>query len=153
MELAGVNVDDGTHATTAWSLAQAWVTDINARATVKDDQTAADIARVANRMSGSVTRGSPTGEQDRDLQSASRTQQPGWQQAWRIPAHTPTGQAEVHRGPQRPQPTLADPQHFEVNGGRAPARSCRESGVHRCLGEAGRDLGFRSRYLDGVGGR
>jgi hypothetical protein len=47
--LAGERVDDGTSATTAWSLVQAWLT--------------------------------------------SRTEESGWQQAWRVPARTRAGQA------------------------------------------------------------
>lgn len=90
--LAGVKVDDGTNATTAWSLVNAWVTDVNAHAVVNDNRTAADIARTANSM---WVRNPwlPEGELDWDLLAASRTQASGWQHAWRVPARTPNGQA------------------------------------------------------------
>jgi hypothetical protein len=90
--LAGVKVDDGANATTAWSLVSAWLTDVNAHAVVHDDRTAADIAQVANSM---WVRGPwlPEGELDWDLLAASRTEASGWQQVWRVPARTPDGEA------------------------------------------------------------
>lgn len=104
VDRAGVQVDDGADATTAWSLAQAWLTDVNARAAVHDDRTAAEIADVAN---GLWVRDPwlPEGELDWDLLGAARTEAPGWEQAWRIPARTPEGSAlfvVVRDGADRP---------------------------------------------------
>jgi hypothetical protein len=89
---AGVHIDDGAHAPTAWSFVLAWLTNVNARATVSYDQTAADIAEVANAM---WVRDPwlPEGELDWDLLAASRTNVSGWEQAWRVPARTPQGEA------------------------------------------------------------
>lgn len=90
--LAGVRVNDGANATTAWSLAYAWLTDVNEHAIVNDDRTAADIAQIANSM---WVRDPwlPDGELDWDLLEASPTEASGWQQAWRVPARTPDGSA------------------------------------------------------------
>lgn len=90
--LAGVQVNDGANATTAWSLVSAWLTDVNARAIVSYDLSAAEIAHVANRM---WVRDPwlPDGELDWDLLEASPTEASGWQQAWRVPARTPDGSA------------------------------------------------------------
>jgi hypothetical protein len=89
---AGINVDDGANAPTAWMLANAWLSAVNARATVSSEQTAADIARIANNM---WVRDPwlPDGALDWNLLGASRTEAPGWQQAWQIPARTPQGEA------------------------------------------------------------
>jgi len=89
---AGVQVSNGDEATTAWWLALAWLDAINARATVSYDQTAAEIGRIANRMwVGDPWL--PDGALDWDLLEASRTEAPGWEFAWRVPARTPEGQA------------------------------------------------------------
>lgn len=89
---AGVHIDDGAKATTAWSFVLAWLTNVNARATVSYDRTAADIAKVANAM---WVRDPwlPEGELNWDLLAASRTNVAGWEQAWRVPARTPQGEA------------------------------------------------------------
>jgi hypothetical protein len=92
VDQAGIEVDDGANATTAWSLVSAWLTDVNAHAVVNDDVTAADFARTANSM---WVRDPwlPEGELDWDLVAASRTEASGWRRAWRVPARTPDGQA------------------------------------------------------------
>ncbi|MCW2843618.1 MAG: hypothetical protein JWN22_1534 [Nocardioides sp.] len=84
---AGIQVDDGEHATTAWALVYAWLTDVNAHAILDDDRSAA----VANSL---WVRDPwlPEGELDWNLLGASRTEAAGWQQAWQVPARTPAGQ-------------------------------------------------------------
>jgi hypothetical protein len=89
---AGINVDDGANAPTAWMLANAWLSAVNARATISNEQSAAVIARLANNMWVSDP-WLPDGELDWDLLGASRTEASGWQQAWHIPARTPQGEA------------------------------------------------------------
>ena len=89
---AGVHVDDGANAPTAWMLANAWLGAVNARATVSYGQTAADIARIADNMWVNDP-WLPDRELDWDLLGASRTEATGWQQAWQIPARTPQGPA------------------------------------------------------------
>jgi len=89
---AGVQVDDGADATTAWSLASAWLTNVNLHAIVSYHRTAAEIADVANSM---WVRDPwlPDRELDWDLLGASQIAATGWEEAWRIPARTPAGQA------------------------------------------------------------
>lgn len=89
---AGVHVDDGTSAPTAWMLANTWLEAVNARATVSSGETAAHIARIANSM-WVTDPWLPDGQLDWDLLGASRTEAAGWQQAWQVPARTPQGQA------------------------------------------------------------
>jgi hypothetical protein len=89
---AGVEVDDGSRASTAWMLAQAWITDVNARAIAPDPRIKAAIAKVAD---GLWVRDPwlPEGAADWYLLGATRTSAPGWAEAWRIPARTPEGEA------------------------------------------------------------
>ena len=89
---AGVQVNDGSKATTAWLLAQAWIDDINARATISSSRTSDNIAQVANSLWVSDP-WLPDGGLDWYLQGATRTTAPGWKEAWRVPARTPTGEA------------------------------------------------------------
>lgn len=89
---AGVQVSDGSEATTAWWLVDAWLDAVNARAIISYYQTAADIADIANAM---WVRDPwlPQGELDWHLQGASPTEAAGWRFAWRVPARTPEGEA------------------------------------------------------------
>ncbi len=90
--LAGVRVDDGSKAPTAWTLALAWLHAVNAQATVSSEPTATEIGRIADAMwvDGPWL---PDGELDWVLEGATRTDAAGWGEAWRIPARTPEGAA------------------------------------------------------------
>ena len=89
---AGVQVNDGSEATTAWSLVYDWLSAVNARARISYDRSAAAVGDIANRM-WVADPWLPQGELDWDLLGASPTEASGWRFAWRVPARTPTGEA------------------------------------------------------------
>jgi len=89
---AGVQVNDGSEATTAWSLVYDWLSAVNARARISYYKSADAVGDIANRM-WVADPWLPRGELDWELVGASPTESTGWRFAWRVPARTPEGEA------------------------------------------------------------